>query len=255
MTPSTSTVAPSSVKAALDRANPQSLGDLFALLKFGAYLRGQGPQVLRRRVPAADAAQLGTLQSLVLPNDAKAASILRATALTGTVTGELAPQTYGTTPSSGQCAVGPNGDLVFLAADAITSVDVLYLPERGFASVSIALPVVTNVLTLPAQYTNPAVPPTPGSGSTTPPTPPTKGSPGGVILLVDANAQAGTATGRKKILVPGSGAPSAGQARLNVAKTTVTFASADAVTSAIVTLLLCTANDLDYLLESELDIP
>jgi len=47
-------------------------------------------------------------------------------------------------------------------------------------------------------------------------------------------AVAAGATGRKVVLVPGSGAPAAGQARLNLAKTTVTFAGADAVTSATV---------------------
>ncbi len=59
----------------------------------------------------------------------------------------------------------------------------------------------------------------------------------------------GTSVGKKIILAPGAGAPAAGQARLNIAKTTVTFAVADAVTRARVKILLATQFDLQTLLD------
>lgn len=247
---STQTPAPARLKDALDRANPATIAAAFGLLKLGRVFRGQLPMPLRRKVPAADAASLATLNVLRLPDDAKAAVILRATVLavgSGAVLGELTPQAFGATPSTGQCAVTPSGDIAFLASDAATLVDVLYVPERGYVVTTLALPVASNVLTLPTVYTQAAVVPSTSNGF--------KATPGGVVLLTDAVADAGTSTGRKVILTPGSSAPSAGQARLNAAKTTVTFASADAVTSAHVTLVLCTPYDLDSLLEGEFDSP
>lgn len=244
------TTSPARAIDALNRSNPSTLADLFALLKLGDVLRAQIPQVLRRKVPAADAASLGTLNVIRLPEDAKAATILRATVLavgSGSVLGELTPQAFGATPSTGQCAVTPSGDIGLLASDAATIVDVTYLPERGKAVTSVALPVTSNVLTLPSLYTQAAVAPTPSTGG--------KGVAGGVVLLHDVEATVGTATGRKVVLAPGSSAPSAGQARLNAAKTTVTFASADAVTEAVVSLLICQAEDLDAILRGQFDSP
>lgn len=216
-----------SIKEALNRANPNTISDHMREVAIGQVLRGQVLQVLRKKAPALDAAVLATLASIKLPNDAKAASIIRATGRVGTVTGEFAPQAFGATPATAQVAVAPNGDIVFLNADAITNVDVTYVPERADVFVTLALPVTTNVLTLPSPATT-----------------------RGVVLLIDALAVTGTAVGRKIILVPGAGAPAAGQARLNVAKTTVTFAVADAVTTAIVTLGLAALADLDTVLES-----
>ncbi len=222
------TTATNPLKDQIDAANPNTLADLMRKIQLGQVLRGQLPQVLRKQNPAADAAQLATLESLVLPNDAKATSILRATVRAGGVTGELAVQAYGTTPSTGQIAVAPNGDIAVLAADAITDMDVVYLPERGDV-VTVTADVATGVLTIPAPYVS-----------------------RGVIALLDANATVGTVTGRKKILVPAAGLPATTKAQLNLAKSTVSFNNAtDAVTKASVTLLLAAAIDLDTTLEAE----
>lgn len=218
-----------SLKNKINQGNPNVLGDQFRALAFGDVLRAL-PTTIRKKAPVADAGSLATLLALVLPDDAKACSIFRATAKAGAVTGELTPVAYGTTPATGQIAVGPNGDIVTLAADAITDLDVVYLPEK-YDVVEVQLPVATHVLTIPSTFTAK-----------------------GAVLLLEAIADAGTSTGKKIVLVPGAGAPAAGQARLNVAKTTVTFAAADAVTKATVKLAIAASVDVDALLTATANI-
>lgn len=217
------------LKDHLSKADPNVTADIFRKINLGQLLRGQLPQVLRRKVPAASPYQDATLESLVLADDAKAAFIARATVRTGGVTGELTPVAYGTTPASGEVAVAPNGDVVVLAADAITDMDVLYLPERGDVYET-TMPVVSDVLTPSTSFTD---------------------SPRGIVLLLEAEATEGGATGKLQVLVPGS-SPAAGQAALtDDEKLSVTFAAADAVTQARVKLLLVALQDLDSLLEAE----
>lgn len=218
-------VLENSLKNKLDAANPNVIADGMRIVKFGSILRAS-VTTLRRKDPAADAGSLATLEAVVLPDDGKALTILRAYARAGTGTlGELAVQAFGTTPAAGQIAVGPNGDIVVLAADAWTDLDVVYQPDK-YDLAEVTLPVVANVATLPPSLiTNTRV-----------------------VSLLDANATAATSTGRKIILVPGAGAPAAGQARLNLAKTTVTFAGADAVTQATIKVAIVAATDADALL-------
>lgn len=219
----------STQRVAFDRANPNTLADLMRSIALGSLLQGQLMQV-RRKVDM-DAAgtnpeNLATLDALDLPNSGKASAILRATVRAGGVTGELTPVAYGTTPATTEIAVGPNGDIVTLATDAITDLDVVYAPERGDV-IDTVFPVVSDVLTLPTSIAT-----------------------RGVVLLAYAEALEGTTTGRKIILVPGAGAPAAGQARLDVAKATVTFAAADAVTRARVKLVVTAEEDLATVLEA-----
>jgi hypothetical protein len=225
-----------------DKANPNDLPDFFRKIALGSLLMGQMTQQLRKKdLSAASSYALATLGCLVLPDNGKAAVILRAYARAGTGTlGELTVVAFGVTPTAGQIAVSPNGDIVCLLADAYTSVDIDFVPERGDSNAldrdgnvnntsapGNVFPVVTNVITLPAVITA-----------------------RGVILLAEAEALQGTATGKKVVLVPGAGAPSAGQARLNLAKSTITFATADAVTRARVKLVLCANADLATVLNS-----
>lgn len=218
------------VKTRLNTIKPETLPDHLTRLHFGSMLRGQIPQVLRNGVPAADnGASASTMQSLVLPNDAKASVITRAYARTGTAgTGEMTAATAGATPTSGQIVVQPNGDLGFLAADAILNVDVEYTPARGSVLVLTGLPVVSNVITIPAVLVT-----------------------RGVILLIDLNATTATTTGRKRVLAPASSTPATGFCKLNVAKSTITVAAGDAITVADVTLLVASDHDLGTYLESE----
>lgn len=96
----------------------------------------------------------------------------------------------------------------------------LFTPEKGEV-VELTLDCTANVATIPSAYTAK-----------------------GVVLLTEAEATAGTSTGKKAVLVPGAAAPAAGQARLNVAKSTVTFAVADAVTKCRVKILYASAVDM-----------
>lgn len=213
----------------LNRANPSTLSDHFRKVRVGDLIAGHLPQQLRKKDPAAQLNELATVEGLGLPYYARAASILRATVRAGGVTGELTPQVYGTTPATTQIAVSPSGDIVVLAADAITDLDVSYVPEDGEVFVSATLPAPAGVLTIPTQLTA-----------------------RGVVLLLEAEAITATITGRKIVLVPGA-APATLQARLNVAKTQVLFNFAtDVVTAARVTLLVArpAAQQLDAVLAS-----
>lgn len=231
------------VKGRIDAGDPNKLGDFDHLLKMGAILRSQINQVIRKKVPAADGAQLATLSGLgCVAKGAPAASILRAKAYTGGVTAkELAPQAYGATPATGQIAVAPNGELVVLAADAWTDVDVTYAPERGDVITLPELPVAAGILTLPTSVLDAA-----GKRK--------------AILLLSANltkVSAGVVTGPKIILIPAGtlGAPAlpaTTKAQLSLDGLIVQFNDAtDHGTAAIVSLLLVTADDLDTILESE----
>lgn len=225
--------------SSLDRANPNDAFDILRSVALGSVLLGQIPQDYRKaNLAVADPYSLATLGILKLPDNAKAAYIISAYARAGGVA--LGPLTIvGTpgvpvTPATTQIGVTPNGDIACLLSDAYTSVDILYVPERADsnaldkngeianpATPGNVFPVITNVLTLPAALVA-----------------------RGVVLLIEAEALAGTVTGKKIVLVPGSGAPATGQARLNLAKGTITFATADAVTRARVKLALCAIQDL-----------
>ena len=214
----------------LDSSNLNTLADHLRGVKLGTLLAAQLPQTRRNQVPAADAgANVSTVESIALPNGAKANTILRAYARTGTAgMGALVLALPGVTPGSGEISVQSNGDLMVLAADALTNLDVVYVPERGDVVVLTDQPVASNVLALPASVTS-----------------------RGVVLLLDANPTTATSTGRKRVLSPSASTPATGACRLGVAKTTVTFAAADAVTVATVTLLVVAADDLAAYLEAD----
>ncbi len=239
----------------LDRANPITLADQLRSLRLGHLFLGQMIQHKRKVNPSALGVSpyaLATLHALQLPDRARASAVLRATVRAGGVTGELTPAAYGATPTTGQIAVSPNGDIVVLASDAITDMDVTYVSERGdvmgnvqadpslpFYTLGFYMPVVSNVLTLP----------TSGWGAR------------GNLFLLEAEAIQATSTGKKIVVVPGNGATTAGQAKLNLAKTTVIFNGTDAVTRARLKLLIAprvvadgvnTADDLQVQL-SEVD--
>lgn len=202
-------------------------------LGFGDFLRSM-PILITQQVPAADSYSLSTVQTIRLPDHAKAAFIERAWVRTGTTlpaNGELAVQTPMTTPQTTQIAITPSGDIGVLAADALTLVDVQYTPIRGDVY-ELTLPVSTGILTLPAALT---------------------GTSAGVTLLMEAEAITGTVTGKKIVLAPVifSSLPAAGRACLSLDRTQVLFNNTtDAVATARVKFLVRPAVDANAILEA-----
>lgn len=212
-----------SLKNQLNLADPNTLPDMFRALGLGDVLRAL-PTTLRKKAPALNAGVLATLHAVGVAEDGAAHSLFRAYARAGGVTGELTVVAPNTTPASGQIAVAPNGDIVVLAADAITDLDVVYLPEK-YDTIELTLPVASNSMALPAWVTA-----------------------RGVAILLEAVATKGTSTGEKIVLAPSAGAAAAGQARLVVAKSSVTFNATDAVTEATVKLAVASEKDVCALL-------
>lgn len=204
------------VKEALDRANPNTIADMYRKVKIGTVLAGHMPQHVRMfnmDEAGANAGNLATVDAMQLPDFSRAAVILRAFSRAGGVTGELTVAAPGATPLTGQIAVAANGNIVTLETDAITSLDVLYVPEAGEVVESV-FPVVSNAIALPGNFTE-----------------------RGVIAVLEAEVVEGTATGNK-IVLAAAGAPAAGQAALNADKTSVVFNATDAGTRARVKLLV-----------------
>lgn len=186
------------LRSALNESNPNKVADgLHAVLAGDA-------------LAASPAFVSGTVSAnlLSLPNAQKALAVLFCFARAGGVTGQLAPISTGTTPAAGQVGISPTGNIEFAAADAITAVDVVYLPAQGEV-VTETLPVVANVAT-PAQSKR-------------------------ALVLLSATALVGGSTGAKTVDFRGAAA-AAGEAAVT-ATGTIAFAGADAVTSAEVTYI------------------
>jgi hypothetical protein len=230
-------------KQSLQAASPQSAWDLLRALGLGDLVRQSVNQQLRQAVPVADPSQLATVQSVgvdlgtapsaiantVGSSPAAAASIMRAVSRAGANAGELAVVAYGTTPATGQVAVAPNGNIVVLAADAHTSVDVDYAPMKGdyLLIPSLNVSAATGIGQLPASVTNQ-----------------------GALLLLSATALSSTSgsnLGAFKVLKAGTAATTL-SASLNITKANVVFLTADTVLTAKVELLLASSKNVDALL-------
>lgn len=223
------TTLANSLKNALNRANLQSLTALLSTIAFGNVVRVFTTSLRGNKPVAAGASnpyvvQSGA-QSLILPEDAKAMAIRYAYARTGSGTQGLltVDATAASAPAAGHVKISPNGDIMFAAADAWTSVDVVYEPEKQDVQEFTGLGVASNALTLPT-------------------------APGLAVMLLEVESLAGTHTGKFAVIAPG-GSPSTLQACLSADKTQVLFASADAVTSARVKVGFVSAVDLDAALE------
>lgn len=214
------------IKQSINRADLNTLADELRKLGFGDMLRALPTTLRRKATAAAVGVHPVTEFALLLPADAKAVSVISAYAVAGA--GTLGPlAVIAGVPAAGQVAVAPNGDIVFAAADAWTSVDVVYQPAKA------------DVFT----FTGPVVPAT---GVMALPVPATAL---GVVSLQSATAISGTVTGAKEVVAEGA-VPAATLANLDLAKSQAQFAIADAVTSATVVLSLVSAIDVDSILES-----
>lgn len=229
---SLSTLA-TSLKNLFNNGSPGALPDMFRKIKIGNVLRSL-ETYLYQQAPAASVYTLNTYQAIALPEDAKARVLGTAYARAGGVTGPLTVATFasGTHPATGEISVGPNGDIVTLASDAITSLDVAYAPVK-LDVVEVTLPVVpgTGVCALPVAAGQVAGP--------------------GAVLLMEAESMTGGVVGKSIVDIPTNSAPgTSAHASLNVAKTSVLFKVSDAVTSARVKLGIIPGTDLNALLEA-----
>lgn len=205
---------PEKLRDSINRGNINSLADVVRYLKAGNVFTG-----FRRHVFA----QALVANVLVLPAAAKAKRVLSVYARAGS--GTLGPLALGTVPNAGEYLVNTTGDLVFNATDAWTSVDAEYDPVLAEESAIDQVQVVTNVLTIP-----------------------TTARPCEMLLSVTGFTVAGVGT-TKAILALGS-SPTAGQCAMNTAKTTITFAAADAVVKASATFLKAPSVELGAALEA-----
>lgn len=140
---------------------------------------------------------------LVLPADAKAASVQHAYATAGTAAGSKNPVEAGATVSAGEVAVTGGGNVLFNGTDAITAAEVTYLAYEGEVFEEI-LPVASDLA-----------------------------SPFGsrlAVIILEVESLVGTATGVFGVSNRGT-TPGAGNAAITDGGT-FEFAAADAVTSA-----------------------
>ena len=254
----------SSLASRLNAADPNTLADMLRTIGFGSVMR-RATTTLRRQKPSAQAAGIGsvydlaTLEVLFLPDDAKAFTLKRVYARAGGgATGELTIAANNATPTTGQVAVTPAGNIAFLGSDAYTDVDVVYdvadqdVVELGGPPAGSTTPqgitVASNQITIPVAYAGVAGGGTPTSGLV-PNAPNNVANAIGVTMLLEAEAVAGTSIGKKVIIAPGS-APAAGQAALDATKSLVKFNSGDGVTLARVKLGIFRAIDMNALLEA-----
>lgn len=207
----------STLRERLNAAAPNTLADKLAKLGMGDVMAQCIPQQLVKKDPAASSYQLATLEAVGLSDFSRAATILRAFARAGGVTGELTVKLPGVTPATGEIAVAPNGDIVVLAADAITSLDVLYMPE-ALDVYEVELPVASNDIVLPTSF-------------------------GTVLRLLEVEALTGGVVGKNKIIAAGARSVTTTQVNLKADKTTVQFVAADAVTKARVKFGVAPAAD------------
>src|SRR5579862_4598887 len=239
-----------SLRQILNQATPGQLATLLQALKLGDMMAAW-PRTLRRCNPNAAATNpyIKAGQSVAetitgsnpsaspganllgqLPDDAKCAFILRATAMAGTTTPiELVVDagaanvtsfaTGGTGPATTHIGVSPSGDIVTNSTDAWTSVDVYYVPEFvDVVELNPAPTPVAGVVTLPNLCNLPGT----VVANSTPAT----------VLLMEAEILTGTVTGKCAVLPFSNSAPGATlQANLNLAKTQVLFKVSDAPTS------------------------
>ena len=221
-------------KDTLNDANPTSLGSALQQVRLGDIIRSL-PLKRYKLVPtAASATVIATTDTIILPDDAKCEKLLKVYVRTGSnsVTGALlcdeGAQT--TTITTGHAARTEAGDIAFFATDALTLVDIYYMPAK-MDVVTLDLPVVagTGICALPTWVTAK-----------------------GVHMVMGAVITAATNKGTCAVITPSASVPTTTlNVNLNVPKTQVQFRIADAVTRATVKLGLIPATDLDALLQAD----
>lgn len=141
-----------------------------------------------------------TSDTIVLPDSAKAFSVIGGFASAGTVTGAFTPASGA--PATTEIGINATGDLIFNNSDAVTQAEVVYLTVEGDV-VSASAIIASGEALLP--NTSKA------------------------RLLLSA-----TADGNSRTVVARASAPAAGEAAVNTAGTAIAFNAADNGLSAVV---------------------
>jgi hypothetical protein len=217
------TTLATSLKNALNRAQPGSLASQLQSILFGDVIRRNNVQ-LRAAVPVLDAYGPASNTTVVLPDDAKCATVLRAYARSGTGTvGELTVEALGASLSAGQCAPSIDGNIIFYSADAWTSVDVLYTVHHLHV-IELTLSVASGVVALPV-----------GAG---------------VACELLEVQRADTSTSKLVVAAPAAANSTTGTAHFDLAKKNVLLDSADAAVTVRVKLGVVDPVDVNALLEA-----
>ncbi len=109
------------VREGLNRANPNDLANLNNLARMG-----DGLALVARHEIVTVAANIG-----VLPDTAKAKAVLGCYVQAGAATGYFTAIDTDAAPAAGEVAINPLGNLAFNAADAVTEIEVIYIPVEG----------------------------------------------------------------------------------------------------------------------------
>jgi len=194
------------LRDAFNEGNPNKIPDANQLAKMGDALAG-GERYLK-------SAALGTVTAhvLTLPADAKAHRLVGGFIIAATAgVGVLDPVAEDAALASGQAQITAAGDILFLAADAVTEAEVYYhTAEQKPVTVDVTVVAATGVASL-----------VPRAG----------------LRLISAEALTGTVTGVFTVLARGvlQAGLATTQAALQPDGETVEFLIADAVTSARLT--------------------
>lgn len=223
------------IQQALNRADPNTIADMFRSLKIGDILRAQNVAIHQSPTAVDPTGAVLAATGRITPAQAENARAGIDSATSGTIIaawgrvgagapGPLLPAAF--PPAAGQISVGPNGSIVTNPADAWTSMDVTYLVDPGdVVEVEGDVVPATGIMSLPISITG-----------------------RGVKVLISAVALTGGAVGNKEVTI--NPAPAAGLASENPAKNAVLFAVADLVTKARVRLLIANAVDVNASLGS-----
>lgn len=226
---------PETIQQTLNRADINTLADLFRSLKLGDILRGGNVSIVLSTTAADATGAVAPATGFVVAQQQE-----NARAAFGQATGNMIISAWGRVgagapapllpaaypPAAGGIAVAPNGSIATNPGDAWTSMDVSYVVEPGdIIEVTGDVVPATGVMSLPASVTS-----------------------RGLKVLVSATALTGGVTGNKEVVI--APAAAAGEATVNPAKSAISFAVADAVTTARVRVLVAPSVDVNTALGS-----
>ena len=217
----------STMKDALNRANPGTISDTLRTVQFGDMVRSM-PYTLIGQAPAvANPYDVQADTVVVLPDDAKAREATWAYARVGSGTKGKLTHVTADTVGAGEYTETPCGNLVFNASDAWTKVDVHVEPYKGDVY-EMTLPVASHILTIPTAYSD-----------------------RGCLVLLEAESTVGTLVQKLMVTKPASSNSTTATACFSLSKATVLFAAANAVTTARVKILVAPLTDVDALLQAD----